>query len=81
MSGVQAVEGRLFLIGATHDPALVDEGVLSFFQERMHLAPPNRELRRKLLTNLLSGKKLGFSLHDGSIRLADLKDGDQATGG
>jgi SpoVK/Ycf46/Vps4 family AAA+-type ATPase len=81
MNGVQAREGQVFLMAATHDPQLVEESVLNCFQERVVLPPPNRELRQQLLTLLLTGKRLGFPLREGSRLLSDLIDGSEVSGG
>lgn len=81
MNGVQAREGQVFLMAATHDPQLVEESVLNCFQERVVLPPPNRELRQQLLTLLLTGKRLGFPLREGSRLLSDLIDGREVSGG
>jgi SpoVK/Ycf46/Vps4 family AAA+-type ATPase len=81
MNGVQAREGQVFLMAATHDPQLIDDAVLNCFQERLVLPPPNRELRQQLLTLLLIGKRLGFPLREGSLLLSDLTEGHEVSGG
>lgn len=81
MNGVQDRDGHLFLIAATHDPELVDEAVLSCFQERLALPFPGRESRWRLLTLLLAGKKLGFPIREGALLLSDLIDGHEVSGG
>jgi SpoVK/Ycf46/Vps4 family AAA+-type ATPase len=66
-----AVRGsRIFLIGATHNPDQVDQSMLSLFDETMSLPPISRELRARLFSQLLVGKRLGFPLSEGSVQLA-----------
>ncbi len=73
--------GRVFLIGATRNADLVDEDVLSCFDERIEFPLPNAELQVRLLSALLGGKKLGFSLAEGVLTLSKRFDGGDSNAG
>jgi transitional endoplasmic reticulum ATPase len=64
----------VFFLGATSNPEAVDPELLGCFDERMAISVPDRSARIKLFSNLLTGKKIGFSLNDGAFLLAQLTD-------
>lgn len=66
---------RIFLIGATNNPNLVDQDILDCFQETLVVEPPNRMARIKLFSRFLADKKIAFSLDNGAILLAELTEG------
>ena len=70
MNSSASSSGRVFLIGATRNADLVDEDVLSCFDEQIEFPLPNTDLRARLLTAFLTGKKLGFSLADEVVALS-----------
>ena len=70
MNSSASSSGRVFLIGATRNADLVDEDVLSCFDEQIEFPLPNTDLRARLLTAFLTGKKLGFSLADEVLALS-----------
>ncbi|MFC5862061.1 AAA family ATPase [Acidicapsa dinghuensis] len=70
MNSSPNASGRVFLIGTTRNADLVDEDVLSCFDEQIEVPLPNAQLRVRLLAALLRGKKLGFLLADGVLTLS-----------
>ena len=62
----------MFFLGATSNPDAVDPEMLGCFDEQMTISVPDRSARIKLFSNLLTGKKIGFSLSDGAFLLAQL---------
>lgn len=73
--------GRVFLIGATRNAGLVDEDILSCFDEQIEFPLPDAKLRVRLLTALLRGKKLGFSLAAGVLTLSKRFNGRNSSAG
>lgn len=80
IDGVQAHPEHVFLLGATNRPEAVDKAVLSRFAERRQVPLPDHAARIRLLTILLRGKKLDFSVEDGTRLLADLTEGKALSG-
>jgi SpoVK/Ycf46/Vps4 family AAA+-type ATPase len=68
----QGARTFVFFLGATSNPEAVDPELLNCFAEQMVIAVPDRPARIKLFSNLLTGKKIGFSLNDGAFLLAQL---------
>lgn len=63
---------HVFLLGASSSPDQIDAEILSCFDERMLILLPNLDARMKLLTGLLTGKRVNFPLDDGALLLAQL---------
>ena len=80
MDGINVRESHVFLVAATNHLERIDAAVRSRFQEKLVIPMPDRNARIRLLTNLLTGKKIGFSLNDGAVQLAD-KTKDRAWSG
>jgi transitional endoplasmic reticulum ATPase len=68
----QGLRSFVFILGATSNPEEVDAELLRCFDERMVINVPDRDARMKLFASLLAGKKIGFSLSDGALLLAQL---------
>jgi SpoVK/Ycf46/Vps4 family AAA+-type ATPase len=68
----QGLRSFVFILGATSNPEEVDAELLRCFDERMVINVPDRDARMKLFASLLAGKKIGFSLNDGALLLAQL---------
>jgi SpoVK/Ycf46/Vps4 family AAA+-type ATPase len=68
----QEARSFVFFLGATSNPEDVDSELLGCFDEQMVISAPDKASRIKLFTNLLAGKKIGFSLDDGAFLLAQL---------
>ncbi len=71
MDGIAARDSHVFLVAASNHIERIDAAVRSRFQERLVIPLPDQQARVRLLTNLLTGKKIGFSLNDGAVLLAD----------
>jgi AAA+ superfamily predicted ATPase len=71
MDGINVRESRVFLVAATNHIERIDAAIRSRFQEKLVIPLPDRNARIRLLTNLLTGKKIGFLLNDGAVLLAD----------
>jgi SpoVK/Ycf46/Vps4 family AAA+-type ATPase len=71
MDGIHARESHVFLAAATNHLERIDAAVRSRFQEKLVVPLPDQQARIRLLTNLLTGKKISFSLNDGAVLLAD----------
>ncbi|MBN9617607.1 MAG: hypothetical protein BGO25_10405 [Acidobacteriales bacterium 59-55] len=80
VDGVEAHPEHVFLLGATNRPEAVDRAILSRFTERLRVPLPDHAARIRLLTILLTGKKLDFSMEDGARLLADLTEGRALSG-
>ena len=80
VDGVEAHPEHVFLLGATNRPEAVDRAILSRFTERLQVPLPEHAARIRLLTILLSGKKLDFSMEAGTRLLADLTEGKMLSG-
>lgn len=72
---VQNTDGDIYLLGSTSNPDQVDAEVLACFLERMTIPLPSKDSRPKLFTQLLSDKKIAFSLADGALFLAQITEG------
>jgi SpoVK/Ycf46/Vps4 family AAA+-type ATPase len=71
MDGINVRESHVFLVAATNHIERIDAAIRSRFQEKLVIPLPDRNARIRLLTNLLTGKKIGFLLNDGAVLLAD----------
>jgi SpoVK/Ycf46/Vps4 family AAA+-type ATPase len=71
MDGINVRDSHVFLVAATNHLERIDAAVRSRFQEKLVIPLPDRNARIRLLTNLLTGKKIGFLLKDGAVLLAD----------
>jgi AAA+ superfamily predicted ATPase len=71
MDGINVRESHVFLVAATNRLERIDAAVRSRFQEKLVIPLPDRNARIRLLTNMLTGKKIGFPLKDGAGLLAD----------
>jgi SpoVK/Ycf46/Vps4 family AAA+-type ATPase len=80
MDGIQAHDSHVFLIAATNRFEQIDPAIRSRFSEKLVIPLPDREDRIRLLSILLEGKKIDFSLTDGAVLLADLSDGKNWSG-
>jgi len=80
MDGISARDSHVFLVAASNHLERIDAAVRSRFQEKLVIPLPNHQARVRLLANLLAGKKIGFSLNDGAVLLAD-QTKDQALSG
>jgi SpoVK/Ycf46/Vps4 family AAA+-type ATPase len=80
MDGISARDNHVFLVAASNHLERIDAAVRSRFQERLVIPLPDRDARIRLLANLLAGKKIGFSLNDGAVLLAE-QTKDQALSG
>jgi len=80
VDGVEAHSQHVFLLGATNRPDAVDRAILSRFTEHMRVPLPDHAARIRLLSILLTGKKLDFSMEDGTRLLADLTEGKALSG-
>jgi len=70
MDGISARDGHVFLVAATNHLERIDAAIRSRFQERLAIPLPDQQARGRLLTNLLTGKKIGFPLEAGAVLLA-----------
>lgn len=80
MDGIQAHDSHVFLIAATNRFEQIDPAIRSRFSEKLMIPLPDREDRIRLLSILLEGKKIDFSLTDDAVLLADLSDGKNWNG-
>jgi SpoVK/Ycf46/Vps4 family AAA+-type ATPase len=80
VDGVEAHSEHVFLLGATNRPEAVDRAILSRFTEHLRVPLPDHAARIRLLTILLTGKKLDFSMEAGTRLLADLTEGKALSG-
>jgi len=71
MDGINVRESHVFLVAASNRLERIDAAVRSRFQEKLVIPLPDRNARIRLLTNMLTGKKIGFPLKDGAGLLAD----------
>ncbi len=80
MDGIRVHDSHVFLMAATNRIEHVDAAIRSRFSEKLVIPLPDREGRIRLLSMFLTGKKLNFSLDDGSALLADLSEGKNWSG-
>jgi transitional endoplasmic reticulum ATPase len=80
MDGISARDSHVFLVASSNHIERIDAAIRSRFQEKLIIPMPDYQARIRLLTNLLAGKKIGFSLNDGAVLLAD-QTKDQAFSG
>jgi len=66
---------RIFVLGATNHPDLVDRAILDRFPRRIEIALPDQAGRQRLLMNFLGSRQLDFDLREGCSRLAALAQG------
>jgi SpoVK/Ycf46/Vps4 family AAA+-type ATPase len=80
MDGINIRERHVFLVAATNHLGRIDAAVRSRFQEKLIIPLPDRNACIRLLANLLTAKKISFSLNDGAVLLADLAKGRALSG-
>jgi SpoVK/Ycf46/Vps4 family AAA+-type ATPase len=80
MDGISARDGHVFLVAATNHLERIDAAIRSRFQERLAIPLPDQQARGRLLTNLLTGKKIGFPLEAGAVLLAGQTKGRALSG-
>jgi SpoVK/Ycf46/Vps4 family AAA+-type ATPase len=72
---VGAPESRLFVAAATTHAHRTDPRILRGFQETISLSLPDKATRMRLAGQILSDKRINFSIADGAVLLADLTEG------
>jgi SpoVK/Ycf46/Vps4 family AAA+-type ATPase len=80
MDGINVRDSHVFLVAASNHLELIDTAVRSRFQEKLFIPLPNHNARIRLLTNLLTGKKIAFSLNDGAVLLANQTKNQEQSG-
>ena len=71
MDGINVRDSHVFLVAATNHIERIDLAVRSRFQEKLVIPLPDQQARIRLLTNLLTGKKIGFPPNDGAVLLVN----------
>jgi transitional endoplasmic reticulum ATPase len=70
MDGVKKNDRYVFVLAATNEPQLVDDGFLSRFEEKIEVAHPTPEDRRKLFKLFLSKHPSDFDVDEIAAELA-----------
>lgn len=62
MEGVKKVTGTLFVLAATNHPNLVDDAVLSRFEDRIEIPNPGLEQRKRMLKTFIGKRRVDFDV-------------------
>ena len=75
MDGVKKTSGTVFVLAATNYPHLVDDAVLSRFEERLEIPNPGPEERKQMLRTFIGKRRVDFDVEALADELGPKLDG------